>query len=88
MGNPILESSPTVNESLEHADDDDSCSSGDEIQANDFDPARETSEMAIVCVDPSSPSSVWVDLASMECEALIGMYPELPDGVFEIGETS
>ena len=88
MGDPILEPSPTVNESVEHANDDDSCSSGDEIQAEDFDPPRETSEMAIVCVDPSSPSSVWVDLASMEFDDLIGLYPELSDGVFEIGETS
>ncbi|GMY21024.1 hypothetical protein FCV25MIE_16265 [Fagus crenata] len=65
---PILESSPTVNESEVQAADSDSCSSDDEIQADDTDPPRETPEMAIVCMAPSSPSSVWVDLALMESD--------------------
>ncbi|GMY18966.1 S-formylglutathione hydrolase, partial [Fagus crenata] len=85
---PILESSPIVNESEVQADDSDSCSSADEIQADDTDPPRETPEMAIVCMAPSSPPSVWVDLALIESDGPMEVYPELHDGVFEIGETS
>ena len=85
---PILEPSPTVNEPVDQDDESDSCSSDDEIQADDTDPPCETPEMAIVCMAPSSPSSVWVDLASMESEGLMELYPELHDGTFETGETS
>ena len=88
MADPIPEPSLIVNEPVEHVDDGDSCSLDDEIQADDIDPPSETPEMAIVCMDTSSPSSVWVDLASMESDGLIGLYPELHDGIFETGETS
>jgi hypothetical protein len=48
----------------------------DKVQAEDFESSLETPEMAMMCVDSPSLSSIWVDLAPMDPDLRIESGPE------------
>ena len=64
----ILEHLPNLTDSVDCVEDWDLCSSDDKVQAEDFESSLETPEMAMMCVDSPSLSSIWVDLAPVDPE--------------------